>query len=125
MNVLVMSSIRYKKQSEPLQALYTLYKTIQCGILQETNPLSLEYKKIIPVTSCSFCVLDCLHWVLTDHLPIFVVLTFVLFFSHPSLSSGPDHAVCRRDERCHQTRRDNPVAVHSGWLKGLAKHIFI
>lgn len=50
---------------------------------------------------------------------------FFLICSRPSLSSGPDHAVCGRDERCHQAHRDNPVALQSGWLKGLAKRVFI
>lgn len=51
-----------------------------------------------------------------------VCLAFPFFLL--SLSSGADHAVCGRDERCHRARWDNPVAVHSGRLKGIAEHTY-
>lgn len=49
----------------------------------------------------------------------FVCLT-ILFCRLPSLSlsSGPDHAVRWRHERCHQACWDNTVAVHACWIEG-------
>lgn len=61
-------------------------------------------------------------WIIFLYLAFLSNFLFLFFFSPLFLSSGADHAVCRRDERSHWTRWDNPVAVHSRWLKGIADH---
>lgn len=64
----------------------------------------------------------CSQFVYSNFLYLFWPSNVLFPPSSPSLSSGADHAVRRRDERCHRARWDNPVAVHSGWLKGTAEH---
>lgn len=95
---------KHKKETLSLMTFAVIYNYCSCTRVQ--LPFGVHSLFTVSVES-SFYICSA---------PIY--LSFLVFVN-PALSSGADHAVCGRDERCHWPRWDNPVAIYSCWFKGI------